>query len=208
MRRTFSAFLLAILAACSSQDGADLSGSGRGGGKLFSPIEAAARARVVAGAPLILATIIKHDLTSAFVKIDGTGQLQTWRTVNNVSLTFSDQLLSSTRGVGADLMSANLRASAKLVLQTASGRAVRVHYYSDGQYGVVAHSYVCDITPRGARQIGFDGRQFTTTLMQETCTNPDSTFENLYWVQDGQILQSRQWVSDESGSLAIRKVIR
>ncbi len=200
--------LILLLAGCDSTSGSRLAPLLPGYQQPPPPMADDSAARVQSGAPLLLVTRVTDRTTSAFVEVAGTGPMQTWRSIDNVTLGFQDGLLVTTRGLSGDLMSADVTESRALVLGLASGQSVRVLRYLDGQDAIAASAYVCDIAPRGPRDISFDGRTFATVLMQEQCQSPRDSFQNLYWVSGNRIVQSRQWVSGDTGALALRDVIR
>lgn len=208
----------AILLVCALLAGCGEGGTGQeptfiGDGLLFNrdaPPKGAEdfQARAAAGAPLMLVSLEDLDRQAIAVFVSEIDGDSTWRTPDEITFSFRDNMMLRTRGLNDDLMSADVDESRALVLGLGTGLAVRVHRYLDGQDRTTIDSYVCEIKPRGPREISFDGHKFQTVLMQERCNNTGNSFQNLYWVQNGRILQSKQWISAKSGAMSMRVVIR
>lgn len=165
-------------------------------------------ARVQAGAPLMIANLLERNALTTFVLVSERDGDRLWRTRDNVTISTRGGLLTSTRALGGDLMSADIAESQALVLAGQPGLAVRVHRYMDGQNGIEIDSYVCEISPRGGEDLALDGVQFRASVIAETCTNPGNDFENFYWVSGGAVVQSLQWVGPDVGAISMRGVIR
>lgn len=165
-------------------------------------------ARVEAGAPLMIANLLERNALTTFVLVSERGDDRVWRTQDNVTLSTRDGLMTGTRALGDDLMSADVAESRALVLAQRPGLAVRVHRYMDGQNGIEIDSYVCEISRRGNQDLSFEGVPIRASVVAETCTNPGNDFENFYWLSGGTIVQSLQWISPEVGMISMRGVIR
>lgn len=64
----------------------------------------------------------------------GNGDVQTWKLADGVSLSFLDAVLFSSRGLGADLMSADVSGTRAMLAGDGSARHIRLHSYLDGEY--------------------------------------------------------------------------
>jgi len=204
--------LLLLMVATGCERVADLSALTSGGSTTKAqtvPMAAADfAARVESGAPLMIVNLEERDALTTFALVTDRNGDRTWRTQDNVTLSTRSGLLTSTRALGADLMSADVMESEALVLADRAGLAVRIHRYLDGQNGIEIDSYVCEITPFGRQDLTLDGRTVQTRVLTEACTNPDNDFENSYWVSGGRVVQSRQWVGPDVGAIAMREVFR
>lgn len=162
------------------------------------------------GAEAIVISVEARDRATLFVRQSARDSAVHWISPDLIGVTTQQGFVTSTRGLGADLMSAEITPAAKLVLARRAGRAERHHGYLDGNEKIEIRSFICDISRRGPRQVDLGARNVATELMQESCTNPSFQFENLYWVatETGEIIQSRQWISEALGPLALRKIIR
>lgn len=130
------------------------------------------------------------------------GDVATWQDSNRTTLSFRQGVLISTRGIGGDLMSADVSEVLGAV-RGGAGQAVRIHRTLGGEDQLVLHSFVCRYG-RG-RSVMTDplvaGQ--SATLVTETCIDSDGfEFENRYWLDTGgTIRQSTQWVSADIGRL-------
>lgn len=227
MRSLAVLICIGLISACSglAPTGVALGGSPLDNGagvivqRLFSggqPTTASApfRALLATPAPAIVVSVEQRDAATGFLRQSARTQghvtIETWISPDNVALYLDQGFLVGTRGLGADLMSADISQSAALVLARRTGQAQRFMSFLDGNDQVTVRSYICDIESRGGRQIDLGAGMVPTELMQERCANPDQSFQNLYWIEarTGQIAQSRQWAGDFSGPLAIRRAQR
>lgn len=115
-------------------------------------------------------------------------------------------LLHSLYGFGEPLVGADLSQPLSLILAGRGGVADRFHTYIDGEDRAQRRTYRCEISDAGPREVVLEIGTVQTTLMSEQCVNLDQSFENLYWVDRSQdeIIQSRQWVGENVGSLVTR----
>lgn len=212
-----------LVAACSASapNGVALGGSafdsgfGRLTQRLFSggqPTAASApfQALLATPAPAIVVSVENRDAATGFLRQSERDNVETWISPDNVALYLEQGFVVGTRGLGSDMMTADIRQPAALILPRRAGQVQRFMSFLDGNDQVTVRSYICDIESRGSRQIDLGTGLVPTELMQESCTNPDQEFQNLYWVEprSGQIVQSRQWAGDFIGPLAIRRAVR
>lgn len=190
-------------------------GLGRMTQRLFSggqPTAASApfQALLATPAPAIVVSVEQRDAATGFLRQSQRDDIETWISPDNVALYLQQGFVVGTRGLGRDLMAADVSQPAALVLGRRNGQVQRFMSFLDGNDQVILRSYICDIQSRGGREIDLGTGLVPTELMQERCSNPDQEFQNLYWVETrtGQIVQSRQWAGDFSGPLAIRRAQR
>jgi hypothetical protein len=220
MRACIALIFAALTAACASSpvalnQGPIDSGFGRIASRLFNGGQPPAqspqfRALLATTAPAIVVSVEERDAATGFLRQTSRDGVETWISPDNVALYLQAGFLVGTRGLGGDMMSADIGQSAALVLGRGTGQVERFMSFLDGNDQVTIRSYVCDIESRGGREIATPTGQAQTVLMQERCTNPTQEFQNLYWVSaaTGEIVQSRQWAGDFSGPLAIRRAER
>lgn len=156
------------------------------------------------GAPVMLAGIEKEGRAVAMLRSASRGGIETWRSIDNVTLSLRDGIVIASRGLGDDLLIGDPGAAGAVVAAAGSARNIRIHRYLDGTDGVMIVSYVCDMAPRGARKITMNKQQVDTVLVEEKCFAPSGGFTNLYWTRAGQVVQSRQYLSAGMGALALR----
>ncbi|WP_225026137.1 YjbF family lipoprotein [Xinfangfangia pollutisoli] len=161
-----------------------------------------------AGAPVLSVNILNRKALAVMFLETRRAGVESWISADGVALQTADGFLVGARGMGDELMSADVSASRALVLAGRAGQAQRFHSMLDGNNQIRTRSFVCDISLRGPRELDERGAKVTVRLMQEDCHNPEFSFSNLYWVtQSGaRIIQSRQWLGPYTGSISMRKV--
>ena len=136
---------------------------------------------------LMIAQLEQNSRASIIVRKGMNRDVETYFTPDNISLSLKDGVLIGTRGLGFDLLSADV--SEVLVGLRREGRAVRIHRYLDGEDQIVIKSYICD----------YSGNANIT----ETCHGKDHSFENSYQLSAGQIVVSRQWIGPQLGYIRL-----
>lgn len=136
---------------------------------------------------LLIAQLESNDRASILVRKGENRDVETYFTPDNISISLQDGVLIATRGLGFDLMSADV--SDTIAGLRSGGRAVRIHRYLDGEDQIVIKSYICDY--RGNANV------------TETCHGKDHTFENSYQMSAGQVIASRQWIGPHNGYIRL-----
>lgn len=197
-----------LLAGCGGQQGATQGMTntvvermiGTGGGDTY-PAEAA---RLINGGAPRLAVEIPGRDASLMVKAGERDGVSRWRSIDNVQFYFRDGQLIGTRGMGDDLMSADNGGGAALIARTTPGQVQRSLRYLDGEDRIVAGTFTCQITPKGAGNARIPGGpQVAAQRVEERCAGDMGRFTNFYWVQGGRILQADQFVSRGIGRARI-----
>ncbi|NVK45133.1 MAG: YjbF family lipoprotein [Rhodobacteraceae bacterium] len=133
----------------------------------------------------------------------------TWVSPDNLSLGMTDGMIIATRGFGDDQMAADARQT--LAALKAGQNRITEHFVTrlDGDNQAHTLAFRCDVAfqKQDAVQLS-EAYTANTDLFFETCRNGETDFVNFFWVERGsrQIVQSRQWISDETGALALRFV--
>lgn len=141
------------------------------------------------GAPLLVATLDQKNLASILIERARNRDLVTYFTPDDISVTLKHGVLVGTRGLGFDLMTADVD-EVRPGLQGKVQQAVRIHRYLDGEDQIVIRSFVCD----------YQGQQ----QRRETCFGDGFEIENTYQLDgSGEILSSRQWISPEQGYITL-----
>ncbi|MDK3017754.1 YjbF family lipoprotein [Pseudodonghicola flavimaris] len=163
-----------------------------------------------AGQPLLLVEIPALRNAATLAPRSRTGGVTTWRSRDDVSLSFRDGLVVATRRLGDDLMSAEIENSLRLLRgQTDAGYVPRFHSYLDGEYQTLFRSFQCRAGSRRPERIEVMGRPHASTRIEEECRGPDLRFTNIYWRgADGTIWKSRQWISPRVGYAEIERLHR
>ncbi|SMX44740.1 YjbF family lipoprotein [Actibacterium lipolyticum] len=214
MKHLLSAALLGVMALA----GCDSDGSQR---EMFESIFKRDEAKVdpaltakvqrlgLAGQPIIVASIEAENRAGLLVREVQRGRESTYISEGGVSISFRSGVLVATRGMGGDLMGADVATLERYLRTGGAGAASRSHAYLDGDEQIQKHQFSCQVASRGSRQIAIDEKSYATKLIEEKCSGSGFAFENLYWLdRRGEILQSRQWMGPALGSLAFRKVLR
>lgn len=86
------------------------------------------------GQPTLLAELPKLSVSATMALFGRNGDVQTWKSADGVSLSFLDGVLVSSRGLGADVMSADVSGTRAMLAGDGSARHIRLHSYLDGDY--------------------------------------------------------------------------
>ena len=194
--RTLPVLALAVLSACGLgdrgtyfKDAATLirSGLARDAGPVDQSLTLPEAITDAVPGPLMVGVFPERNAKAAMVFLGGNGTVTSWAAGGGITIAFDDGVLTATRGLGGDLMSADLD-EVKAGLR-GGGQAVRVHRYLDGEEHLQARAFVCDYSRTGATVV-------------EDCTGPELGFENQYVLDSrGRIRESLQWIGPQAGYL-------
>lgn len=155
--------------------------------------------------PLLLVVIAEQDVAASLFQVGEAGSRTSWLTTDGIGITLRGGMLAETRGLGEDLMAAdlsNLRLDPATAIQ---GR--RIHDYLDGTDKITRSALACEVAPVGQQDVQVVGRSYKTTLVEETCSSEQGQFVNRYWIEAGGLIRkSRQWVSPNVGYLEISRL--
>ena len=130
------------------------------------------------------------------------GGTVTWATADDVSLAFRGGLVTASRGLGFDLMSADLAGPLAALGGGASQGYARHMTYLDGENRTVFRAFLCDMRPGVPETIAILGEARATIRRDETCRSSEETVGNSYWFgADGTVWRSRQWLGPDLGYL-------
>lgn len=143
-----------------------------------------------------VANIPQRNAAAVLFEAGRNGDTVTYFTPDGISVALRSGMLVGTRGIGFDLMNADVEGSLAALAGGPSRGVTRLHRYLDGENATQLRSLVCDYARTGAR-------------ISETCRTPGMTIANSYvMTSDGRIGASRQWIGPESGYLEIQQVRR
>lgn len=160
--------------------------------------------------PLLLADSKALDAPVMLVQQGRNGDAVTWHTGDRVALTFKDGVLVATRGLGADLMTADVNNTRAML----TGRAMpafytRFHSHLDGTVETRFRSFQCEVAGREPETIKIGGRARDVTRIEERCLSPGLEVRNEFWRgADGTLWKTRQWVNEDSGYLMTQRLLR
>ncbi|MGB7263060.1 MAG: YjbF family lipoprotein [Albidovulum sp.] len=172
------------------------------------PETLAAAAKSSISGPIVLAQIETTGLLTVLGEIGRNGATRTYATPNQQTLLFRNGLLVGSRGLGDDLMSADLGNAAALVTRRQSGATNRTYRYLDGEAIERPLPVQCTITTGGTKSFRFAETNYATVQMDERCQSRQGlNISNTYWVTaDGQVALSRQWIGPTLGHVTIQLV--
>lgn len=146
--------------------------------------------------PLRLVAFDIDGATAGALQIETNGAYRTFATADRRTITFKDGLVTATRGLGNDLMSADIDASLALIRARKGGQAPRTMRYLNGENGTETLQFNCTVST-GAMQ----GK---TRTMTEECRSEFYNFVASYQVtKGGDIAASHQWMSPLRGMARI-----
>lgn len=198
--------LVAALAACSSDTdspsvaktlAAGLKAKASGETPPPSPTADQIRASITpelraanANAPLMIASSLRVPVSSIMAMSGQNGDVRTYLAPDGISFSLRSGVLIASRGLGTDLMAADVSQVLPRI-RAGSGQAARVHRYLNGEDTLVSQSYNCTYARAGGEVV-------------ERCSGEDVTFENRYVLgRNGAITVSVQWVGPGLGSFRL-----
>ena len=160
--------------------------------------------------PLLAAELSGPGTLATLVPVGQNGGIVTWRSRDEVSLSLDHGVVVATRGLGADLMAADV-ADTLLMLRGnhPEDGYTRIHTYLDGEYQTRFVAFRCREEVTASERIEIVEQFHNTTRIEESCFSPEVNVANTYWVaQDGTIWKSRQWIGFGLGYMEINLLIR
>ena len=163
--------------------------------------------------PVLLAHLDARGSVATMARVAVNDGVATWQSGDAVSLSIrSDAILVATRGLGPDLMVADVEALDRALRSGGGSQLRRVHRHLDGDLQLGRAEWTCTLVPRGPEEIALAGRTRATLRFEERCTagpGAEEDFVNLYWRDPGRMLvwQSRQWISAEIGVVNLQRLV-
>lgn len=128
--------------------------------------------------------------------------VETWFTVDNISLSFRDGVLVASRGLGFDLMAADTRGTLAALAGMGEDVYRRQMRYLTGDHHSTYLTAGCSMASAGPETV--DGRRLER--LEESCQARQYEFTNLFWRdQNGSVVKSRQWLSPEIGYITVSR---
>ena len=135
--------------------------------------------------------------------IETNGEYSTWSswgTAERRTLTTKRGIITATRAIPPDLMSADVDEVLELVTRREEGSAYYAQRYLDGDHKVIEAKTFCEVTRGYEKFVEFGEIRAPALQMFANCIAADRQFVDLYMVDNsGHILQSRQWVGPTIG---------
>jgi hypothetical protein len=149
-------------------------------------------------------TIERLGLTAVIQPVESARGVVTYSTADDRTLAFRDEMVIATRGIGNDLVAAD--APSLAAVRAGAGEHGRSFWHLDGLLRPAPLRFACTLSVAGAETLSYLGRSYATRRVDETCTGPSGRFVNQFWFQGGTLRQSRQWLGEGLGVLAIRRL--
>ena len=153
---------------------------------------------------LILVQVETAPEGAAMGHLQHRDEVDTWGSLNLMTISTRGGLLVATRGFGQDLVSADLPPVA--LIARGRGAYMRSHWLPDDQDQVRQLDFDCTLSRGGlhARRIG--DRTMDLHLVIERCTDAAVSFENSYlFDENGELMSSRQWIGPALGHLLLAR---
>jgi hypothetical protein len=208
-----------MLAACGNDKG-EPSPLGKAVGTLAQATVARVKTKRTAGAapaPLaradvekygipILRAVIKSRGADALVTITDTkGEVVTWSTTDGTSFTLRNGVLIQTRGLGPDLMSAQVPTIGQLSQN--GGTHQRAYFFLGQEDQTTRRTYDCTVAVVGRETVEIVQRSHSVTHVTETCVRPQGNVTNEFWIEGATVRKSRQWASGLTGYIEFERVV-
>ena len=129
----------------------------------------------------------------------------TWIGEEGIGFVFDNGLLIGTRGLGDDLMGADVSGAIRSL--NGGGNHLRTLDFMNGLDQIERLTFRCTTAATGSETITIFERSYATTVIEERCRGDIGTFTNTYWRDgSGTIWQSRQWISLDVGYLGYQRL--
>jgi len=189
-----------------------------GGGEQPAPVPEGAplsaalgltRAQIAAiGRPVLFAELRPERRVAGLVADARTGAHTRWITQDGIAITERDGLVTATRGLPGDLMSADVAEIATALRAGAAASATRVHRYLDGSNHIVTRAWRCRIVPEGREEVTLPGGRRVLQRFRESCVGAEGGFDNTHWQADGRVWQSIQHLGPEERVIRLQLFAR
>lgn len=144
---------------------------------------------------------------SAVLRDGGPGEIVQWRTEDNVTVTMRAGMITATRGLGGDLISAEVPAEPGIFGPARGG--ARAYFVRTGDLEEARVSLACDLADLGPETIEIVELSHATRHLRETCEDAGGgRVQNDYWVDSRRNItwKSVQWAGPHVGYLRIRRL--
>lgn len=159
--------------------------------------------------PLLLAELPIRGVAASLVQVGDRSGVDTWQTAQGQTLSYRRGVLVATRGLGDDLMSADVGGTLAALSGGPRSDYLRLVTFLDGEGRTVFRAMQCEMGAPSSATVRSFSVDFATSLRVETCHTSGLSVENRYWLDpSGEMRRSEQWVSPTLGSLATELVTR
>ncbi|WP_136442090.1 YjbF family lipoprotein [Pacificoceanicola onchidii] len=214
MRLVLSLLCLSILSACSSS-GSELNAlrgtlSGIMGQRAAPPnLRQSLTPEAIANfnGPLMFVEVTGNGIQAGLTPGVRNGAVQQWITQDAASLSFLGGIVTASRGLGGDLITADVRDVAAAV-QGRADHAERVHRYLTHENSLEIRAFKCSYVQAGPDSADTLAGRFPARRVEETCYDSKGLkVENQYWIdRSGVVRRSVQWISPFVGYVDIHRL--
>ena len=151
----------------------------------------------------------------ALMQIEGTGSVavlrvietngpyrtwSAWGTSERRSVSTRGGVITSTRGLGTDLMSSSVNGLLGMLSRRQDGIERQVLRHLDGENQIEETEAYCALTPDGRQTYEGGALRLAVTRIDVFCKTDTGTFNNYYLVSDsGRIVEARTWLGEGLG---------
>jgi hypothetical protein len=144
---------------------------------------------------LQLITLEGPDVWALVVPVAQNGNVRTWESVDKKTVSFRRGILVATRGIGADLISADVPSPETLA--AGAGGHSRTYVTLDGLDRPVRQHFTCNLSVMGPDTVISAGKSYATRRIREDCSGTTGEFVNEYWFENSlNLRRSRQWANE------------
>ncbi len=215
-RLVFGALILATLSACGSSKpqasplaqalGAVAKNTLHGGSAAAGTQAPVTRADLEKlGTPVLQAAVAARAFAALLSPSDVKGNVVTWTSQDSVTFTFRDGILIQTRGLGPDLMSAEAPSVSQLLSSGVTYE--RAYYFLGADDQPTRRKYDCSTAIVGKESLEILERSYTVTHVVETCSRPQGSMTNEYWIDGTTVRRSHELLSGGAGFVDFARII-
>lgn len=216
------ALALVLLAACGNDKGepsplgqavgtvakATLGGiksrrAGKGTAQAAAPVSRADIEKY--GIPILRAIVATRGADALLTISDDKGDVVTWSTTDGTTFSLRNGVLIQTRGLGPDLMSAQVPTVG--MLGQNGGTHQRQYFFLGPGDAQSQRTYDCTVTVNGRETITIFDRAHSVTHVTENCVRPQDAIKNEFWIEGATIRKSRQFASRLTGFIDFEKAV-
>lgn len=160
------------------------------------------------GEPLATLTFQSAKISSVIRVIETNRSHLTWAaygTAERRSIVTKGGMITATRRLPKDLMSANVDGVLALVANRREGAVQYAQRYLDGDHKIAEAKFTCEVTRGYESTVSLPNRTVPVLQMFSSCIAPGRQFVDLFMVDgSGRIIESRQWVGPGLGFAFVR----
>jgi hypothetical protein len=163
--------------------------------------------------PFLLVEVPQTKAIATMALFYRRGNVEDWRDAEGAGLVLKDNILTATRGLGADLHDAQV-SGLEGALAAGGGTTERLYRRLDGENRIIQAQYACVVSSMfELEQVDLIAKKIAAQRMVETCSPANHeglSIQNEYWldVADRKIWKSRQWLNEQSGYVVITHLVR